>query len=1147
MADINYKVTIDTAELNRQTREVADRFKKMGNDIAKEGQKIDSVWKQVESGIPKSALKNIETLSNDVFGNFSTKAQQLSKDIQEDILTLGQLEKMQNVLNDAYEKGEVSLDSYLTTQARLSVLHDEIANAITNNEQALRRESASISIEEDSIAGLQSKVALLTAEYTRLSQARREGLEGEKLLKDISEIQTKLQSATTAMSKYGSDAGRQFNGLSVSMQQIARELPVIAMGPQMFFMAISNNLPIFADELARARKEYALLQAKGKKGTPVWKQVASSLFSWQTALIAGITLLTMHGDEIVKWVGNLFKGKEAAVDMTEVLENMNDAMDYKSVGTQIADFKRLQKAWIDLGGDIDQQKKFIEENREELDKTGISILSVVDAENIFEKNSQNYINSLTLRAKATAGLKLASEQYSKAVEKEINNQEKRKKLEDRLEYLKNRSVVNPNAAVIYDEDWNIIGGTKAISEIEKEIKAIDEEKESFVELGDAYIETSEKMTEAARSATENSGLNSIVDTEKAKKEAEKAKQAAVKAQKAIDDAILKARQAANNAELELEKKKTTSKIELLQIEKRQVIDAINQQIREARSAEEKAALWKQKQAISLSYDIDINNAFDEAQKEMQKDLAEQADSLVETIENEEQALNDYLLKYGTFREKLQATNDKYVRAIAEAGTEGERQALMADKNRVIAELEVQGSQWAKNILTLTSDRLTKLIEQTKVKLEEAQNAYNQLESSSSEEAKSLLGTINKLSAEITVLENASGHAKKAVKDDSWAEAATGFEAIASGGREAVEGIREFDEGLADSLTTIVNLSTGAVQLSNSISAIKKEKSFGNIMGGVTAGISLLSSVVKIVAQNRKEEQKHEQALIELQQRRIDQQREYNNLLLEQNLLYEKGNTIFGDDVYGRAANAINVYRGSLSLLKEALKGTEEQQKKFEKGNTGSTGFRMLDRILGRQKYSSQKDLYSGLADIQVVSGSRTERYGFLGIKKRQVDVYSSILDVYPDLISAEGEFNKELAQSILNTEKLDDASKKSLESIVETAEQAEEALQSVRDYLTDIFGELGNTMTDVLVNAFTEGTDAAEVFSDSVTDILEKLAKNMVYSVMLAPIFEQAQKEMEEIWNSGFSNQHKFTSMSSILQNMFKTFVCYITSFYYVF
>ncbi len=59
------------------------------------------------------------------------------------------------------------------------------------------------------------------------------------------------------------------------MQQIARELPALAMGPQMFFLAISNNIPMFTDALASARKEYEALTAAGKKATPVWKQVLS--------------------------------------------------------------------------------------------------------------------------------------------------------------------------------------------------------------------------------------------------------------------------------------------------------------------------------------------------------------------------------------------------------------------------------------------------------------------------------------------------------------------------------------------------------------------------------------------------------------------------------------------------------------------------------------------------------------------------------------------------------------------------------------------------------------------------------------------------------------------------------------------------------
>lgn len=40
----------------------------------------------------------------------------------------------------------------------------------------------------------------------------------------------------------------------------------------------------------------------GQKGVPVWKQILSSLFSWQTALTTGIMLLVMYGDELVDWV-----------------------------------------------------------------------------------------------------------------------------------------------------------------------------------------------------------------------------------------------------------------------------------------------------------------------------------------------------------------------------------------------------------------------------------------------------------------------------------------------------------------------------------------------------------------------------------------------------------------------------------------------------------------------------------------------------------------------------------------------------------------------------------------------------------------------------------------------------------------------------
>lgn len=92
--------------------------------------------------------------------------------------------------------------------------------------------------------------------------------------------------------------------------QVARELPSLAMGPQMFILAISNNLPMLADAISDVRKQNELLAASGQKGVPVWKQLASSIFSWQTALVAAISLGIVFGKDIANWVSSLFKAKK---------------------------------------------------------------------------------------------------------------------------------------------------------------------------------------------------------------------------------------------------------------------------------------------------------------------------------------------------------------------------------------------------------------------------------------------------------------------------------------------------------------------------------------------------------------------------------------------------------------------------------------------------------------------------------------------------------------------------------------------------------------------------------------------------------------------------------------------------------------------
>ncbi len=93
-----------------------------------------------------------------------------------------------------------------------------------------------------------------------------------------------------------------YNGLGNSVQQLSREMPAFANSMQTGFMAISNNLPIFFDEIQKLKQANVELVASGEPAKSIFKQLGSAIFSVGTLLSVGVTLLTVYGGEIVKWL-----------------------------------------------------------------------------------------------------------------------------------------------------------------------------------------------------------------------------------------------------------------------------------------------------------------------------------------------------------------------------------------------------------------------------------------------------------------------------------------------------------------------------------------------------------------------------------------------------------------------------------------------------------------------------------------------------------------------------------------------------------------------------------------------------------------------------------------------------------------------------
>ena len=363
------------------------------------------------------------------------------------------------------------------------------------------------------IAQLEQELATL---QERFRQAMAAGTNTDAQMADIQALQgvvrqlkTELQGLEEQKKKTGStplmkdDPAPKLDNVRMSMQQIARELPSLAMGPQMFFLAISNNIPMFTDALSSARKEYEELTKAGKKATPVWKQVLSSLFSWQTALAALITLSVVYGKEIGGWVKSLFGVKDAALSVAKAQEKVNESFRNSSsdVAEQVTLVRSLSERWKELGDNMSDKKQFITENKKEFGKLGVEVGNVNDAENLLVDNTDVFIGAMILRAEAAAAFKLATEQTEKALKKQNEIEERRKKGPTFWDRFRANFFSSASGSATYTRQADAPTAEQLrendISALEEEQKAAEDTAKSYMDL---FLARTKEWKERLKSA-----------------------------------------------------------------------------------------------------------------------------------------------------------------------------------------------------------------------------------------------------------------------------------------------------------------------------------------------------------------------------------------------------------------------------------------------------------------------------------------------------------------------------------------------------------------------------------------------------------------------------------------------------------------------
>ena len=185
------------------------------------------------------------------------------------------------------------------------------------------------------------------------------------------------------------DYGKATAKLNFATAQIVRELPVAAMRADMFFLAISNNIPMLADQVANMKNMNKELIAQGKamEAVSIPKALIKSLLSWNSVMMIGITLLTMFGGKIVEWIGSLIRGKDSLVGFNGEINKTSDAFSKlneeanKTAGATIAQTDALLASWSKLKT-LEEKQQYIIKYKDKWEELGVTINSVSDMEKI---------------------------------------------------------------------------------------------------------------------------------------------------------------------------------------------------------------------------------------------------------------------------------------------------------------------------------------------------------------------------------------------------------------------------------------------------------------------------------------------------------------------------------------------------------------------------------------------------------------------------------------------------------------------------------------------------------------------------------------------------------------------------------------------
>ena len=1048
-------------------------------------------------------------------------------------------------LNKAESQGMKLTQNQKSSRLEATLSIEEYKQAISRARKELVNQIKFEQVARGSIDEMSQALSRMRTVYRSLNESERTSGWGQNLLKNIESIDTKVKELDATMGVHTRNVGNYasgFNMLGFQIQQVARELPSLAYGPQIFFSAISNNLPMLADEISHAKKSVDELKKAGQTFTPVWKQIASSIFSWQTLLVAGVTVLTLYGKEITSWVASLFKGKTAIDTAAAALEQFNSAMAQGSVSAQseLTKLNLLYNAATDLSKPYEERAEAVKK----LQDIYPAYFGNMAAEQVMVGNAvgayEDLRDAIIEVAQAKAAQELITEsskslQLIEATGDAYTNYSLALK-EYRIAYAAAKEASKGKGPITFSLTSESASFERAkanltkfrsdfineLSNLSKDgddlWKRINEGYEGDVDAFIAAINAGiEKLTPAAEK------LYTTLTPEELNAEAKKARDEAINAAKKaasdqernlkeLNQKLQKLRDDALQAEVDSMKDGTAKK--LAQIDRdyqrrARAIETAEAEIRRLQDGE----LTKNQQA-----QIEALNKANETQhgKERGRVLLSgqtSPEDISSQFDEEIKSWDGYLQKYGTFREKLQATKDIYDRRIEEAGTVGERKSLEAERDAAIAEIEEQAGEWIRELTDKTKDKLAELKTELEASLQSLESEYNALDSSDTEQAQKLRAEINKTKAQINAVNKAASNTQTSPKENAikkWqrlektlGDIADGFKDIgdAVGGTtgEIISAAGEIAATATSMISSIVTLTgssanaitTTSTTATNAIKAVERASVILAIIQAV------LSVATKIASLFNNDEEK--QAEIDRLQGRIEQlQWELDNanaIRLQRNSFDAVKNV---KDAYNNAAKSImSAYKDVGNFVERFFirrsKEAEIEKKAIQSIADAYSNLKYTDsNLLGKNKFGDTRERLNNLAEQQLL------------LQKQ---------------INAENDKKKTDKSKIREWER-------------QIQELGAEAAEVINEVVETIIGgtaeEIAKELGDAFIDAFMEGENAAEAWGEKVDEIVADIMRQMIISKFL----EERIGEVFNRYKSKWFKDGVFIGIDNVIDSM---------------